>query len=176
MIRRLVATIAALVVGAATAVAADSPLGAWKTVDEKSGKTVSEVQVYDQGGKLFGKIVRLTEPTDANGKPKLCTKCQGADKDQPIVGLIILKGLSADGDRYKGGTITDPEDGKVYKSELWREGDTLRVRGYLGLFYRTQTWQKDQVSRFQRQWTLLPRPSSRRRRPRNLPRRSRARI
>ena len=125
MMRRLVATIAALVVGAATAVAADSPLGAWKTVDEKSGK-----------------IVRLTEPTDANGKPKLCTKCQGADKDQPIVGLIILKGLSADGDRYKGGTITDPEDGKVYKSELWREGDTLRVRGYLGVFYRTQTWQK----------------------------------
>jgi len=142
MMRRLVATIAVLVVGAATAVAADSPLGAWKTVDEKSGKIVSEVQVYDQGGKLFGKIVRLTEPTDANGKPKLCTKCQGADKDQPIVGLIILKGLSADGDRYKGGTITDPEDGKVYKSELWREGDTLRVRGYLGLFYRTQTWQK----------------------------------
>jgi uncharacterized protein (DUF2147 family) len=139
---RLVATLVAILFGAGPAVAADAPLGTWKTVDEKSGKVVSEVEVYDQGGKLFGKIVRLTEPTDASGKPKLCTKCQGADRDKPIVGLVILKDLSAAGDRYKGGTITDPEDGKVYKSELWREGDTLKVRGYLGVFYRTQTWRK----------------------------------
>jgi uncharacterized protein (DUF2147 family) len=137
-----VALVTASVFGAGPAVAADSPLGMWKTVDEKSGKIVSEVQVYDEGGKIFGKIVRLTEPTDAQGKPKTCTKCQGADKDKPIVGLVILKDLSPGGDRYKGGTITDPEDGKVYKSELWLDGDTLKVRGYLGLFYRTQTWQK----------------------------------
>jgi uncharacterized protein (DUF2147 family) len=142
MTRLVAAALGALVVGAGPAVAADSPLGMWNTVDEKSGKVVSEVEVYDRGGKLFGKIVRLTEPTDASGKPKTCTKCQGADKDKPIVGLVILKDLSAAGDRFKGGTITDPEDGKVYKSELWREGDTLKVRGYLGVFYRTQTWLK----------------------------------
>jgi uncharacterized protein (DUF2147 family) len=58
------------------------------------------------------------------------------------VGLVILKDLSASGDRYKGGTITDPEDGKVYKSELWVEDGKLKVRGYLGPFYRTQTWVK----------------------------------
>ncbi len=130
------------VAAAAPALALDNPVGTWKTVDEKTGKVVSEVELYDQGGKLFGKIVRLTEPTDAQGKPKLCTKCQGADKDKPIVGLVILKELSPAGDRYKGGTITDPEDGKVYKSEVWTEGSTLKVRGYLGMFYRTQSWQK----------------------------------
>jgi len=96
-----VTLVTAIVFGAGPAAAADSPLGMWNTVDEKSGKIVSEVQVYDEGG----------------------------DKDKPILGLVILKDLSPGGDRYKGGTITDPEDGKVYTSELWLEGDTLKVRG-----------------------------------------------
>jgi len=74
-----VTLVTAIVFGAGPAAAADSPLGMWNTVDEKSGK------------------------------PKTCTKCQGADKDKPILGLVILKDLSPGGDRYKGGTITDPE-------------------------------------------------------------------
>jgi uncharacterized protein (DUF2147 family) len=128
--------------GAGPAGAGEPIVGKWNTVDEKSGTVVSEVEVYDQGGKIFGKITSLTSPNDAQGKPRTCTKCQGADKDQPIVGLVILRDLSASGDRYKGGTITDPEDGKVYRSELWMEDGKLKVRGYLGPFYRTQTWLK----------------------------------
>ena len=127
---------------AAAASAAAPVVGRWNTIDEKTGKVVSQVEVYDQGGKLFAKIVGLTEPTDAQGKPKTCTKCAGPDKDAPIVGLVIIKGLSLDGDRYKGGTIMDPEDGKVYKAEVWPEDGKLKVRGYLGIFYRTQTWTK----------------------------------
>ena len=126
----------------ALASAAESPVGPWKTVDEKSGKARSEVELYEQGGKLFGKITGLAEPNDQQGKPKICTKCTGADKDQPIVGLVIIKDLSLSGDRYKGGTITDPEDGKVYKAEVWIEDGKLKVRGYVGLFYKTQTWLK----------------------------------
>ena len=124
------------------ALGADAPEGNWNTVDDKSGKVVSEVQIYEQGGKLFGKIVGLTEPTDKDGKPKVCIKCGGADKDKPIVGLIIIKDVALSGDRYKGGTIMDPEDGKVYKAELWTEDGKLKVRGYLGPFYKTQTWVK----------------------------------
>ncbi|HEX7787652.1 MAG TPA: hypothetical protein VF653_15650, partial [Methylomirabilota bacterium] len=70
--------------------AAEPPLGRWKTLDEKTGKIVSEVQLYDQGGKLFGKIVGLTEPNNAQGRPKICSKCTGEDKDKPIVGLVII--------------------------------------------------------------------------------------
>ena len=44
--------------------------------------------------------------------------------------------------RYKGGTILDPEDGKVYKAEVWVEDGKLKVRGYIGFLYKTQTWQK----------------------------------
>src|SRR5262245_51413655 len=127
---------------ASLALAADKPIGKWNTVDDKTGKVVSEVQIYDEGGKLYGKIVGLTDPNDEKGKPKTCTKCQGAEKDQPIVGLVIVKELAAEKDRFKGGTILDPEDGKVYKAEMWTEGDKLKVRGYLGPFYKTQTWTK----------------------------------
>ena len=35
---------------------AESPVGNWKTLDEKSGKVVSEIQLSEQGGKLVGKI------------------------------------------------------------------------------------------------------------------------
>jgi uncharacterized protein (DUF2147 family) len=100
------------------------------------------VEIYDQGGKLFGKIVSLTKPTDEQGQPKICTKCTGADKDKPIAGLVIVKDLGQDGDHWKGGTILDPDDGKIYKAELWVEDGKLKVRGYVGFLYRTQTWVK----------------------------------
>lgn len=72
----------------------------------------------------------------------MCGKCQGADKDKPIVGLVIIRDLVPSGDRYKGGTILDPEDGKVYKAEIWVDDGKLKVRGYAGMLYRTQTWLK----------------------------------
>ena len=132
----------AALIGVGAALAADSPIGQWNTVDDKTGKVRSTVEVYDQGGKIFARITGLADPNDEQGKPRTCTKCQGDDKDKPIVGLVIVKGLGASGDRYKGGTILDPEDGKVYKAEIWVEDGKLKVRGYLGIFYRTQTWTK----------------------------------
>jgi len=128
--------------GVALVFAAESPVGTWKTVDDKSGKVMSTVQVYDEGGKLFGKITGLTEPNDKNGKPKRCTQCTGADKDKPIVGLVIIRDLVSSGDSYKNGTILDPDDGKVYKAEIWVEDGKLKVRGYVGFVYKTQTWLK----------------------------------
>ena len=131
-----------ILLGLGPALAADAPVGKWKTIDDKTGKVVSEVELYDQGGKVYGKIIGLAEPNDAQGKPKTCAKCEGPDKNQPIVGLVIIKDLSSSGDRYKGGTILDPEDGKVYKAEVWDEAGKLKVRGYLGPFHKTQTWLK----------------------------------
>ena len=119
-VRRLlvlpVTMIALLLLGAGPVSAADSPVGRWKTVDEKTGKTRSEVEVYEQAGKLLGRITSIPEPLDKDGKPKTCTKCAGADKDKPIIGLVIIKDLGHDGERFTGGTILDPEDGKVYKA------------------------------------------------------------
>src|SRR4029450_13242827 len=81
----------ALTILVGPALAADAPVGKWKTVDEKSGQVTSEVELYEQGGKVFGKIIGLPEPNDAQGKPKTCTKCPGADKDTPVVALGTLR-------------------------------------------------------------------------------------
>ena len=121
--------------------AAQSPIGKWKTVDEQSGKVTSDVEIYDQSGVLFGKIVGLPEPNDKQGKPKTCIACTGADKDKPVLGLVILRGFKPNGDRYKG-TILDPQDGKVYTAEIWVEDGKLKVRGYVGFLYQTRTWLK----------------------------------
>jgi len=134
--------VATALFGTCTAMAAESPVGQWNTVDDKTGKVRSTVDVYEQGGKIFARITGLADPNDEQGKPRICTKCEGNDKNKPVVGLVIIKDLSASGDRYKGGTIMDPEDGKVYKAEIWVEDGKLKVRGYLGMFYRTQTWAK----------------------------------
>lgn len=140
MTRLLLVSVALVLAATTPAPGAESPLGRWNTVDDKTGKVRSTVEIYENGGRVYGRIVGLVEPNDAAGKPKVCGKCAGEDRDRPVVGLVIVKGLGADGDRYRGGSIMDPENGKVYKAELWVEGDTLKVRGYLGPFYRTQTW------------------------------------
>ena len=55
MMRLLLAAMLIGLAGTPPALAADPPVGRWKTIDEKTGKIVSEVELYDQGGKLYGK-------------------------------------------------------------------------------------------------------------------------
>ena len=127
------------------ALAGGSPVGKWKTIDDKTKKEKSIVEIYEANGKIYGKIVQLLQEKDG-GASKLCTKCTGSDQNKPMIGLVIVKGLTADGDEYTGGTIMDPNDGKVYKCkmEVVEGGNTLKVRGFLGfsLLGRTQVWHK----------------------------------
>lgn len=90
---------------------AQSPIGQWKTIDDETKMEKSIVEIYESGGMLFGKIVRLLQEKDG-GAGKLCTKCEGEDKDKPILGMVIIKNLKKDGDEYKGGTIMDQPKGK----------------------------------------------------------------
>lgn len=115
--------------------------GQWKTVDDETGKTKSIVELYNHKGKVYGKVVQLLLPEDQG---KLCVKCEGKDYNQPIEGLVIVKGLTKNSDNeYEGGTIFDPQKGKEYKCKMWMDKDspnTLNVRGYVAFFYRTQKW------------------------------------
>lgn len=118
---------------------AQEVVGTWKTIDDETGEAKSYVQIYEVKGKLYGKITKLLKES----QDKLCTECTGKDKDKPIVGLTILKNLSKDGEEYGGGTIMDPNNGKVYKCYITLEDkDKLKVRGYIGfsLIGRTQYW------------------------------------
>ncbi|WP_121966012.1 DUF2147 domain-containing protein [Myroides sp. N17-2] len=121
---------------------AQSIVGKWKTIDDNTGKEKSIIEIYEKGGKYYGKVTKLLNPSKADPK---CDNCTGTDKGKPIVGLVIIKDLEKKGNEYSGGKITDPESGKEYKCTVKLNGtDKLDVRGYVGisLLGRTQTWQK----------------------------------
>mgnify|MGYP001210438130 CR=1 FL=1 len=127
-----------LLVFAIPGYADESPVGLWKTIDDDGQTEKSYVQITEKDGTLSGKVVRLLQkPQDT-----LCEECTGERKDQPIVGMEIMWGLTKeeDGKTYTGGKILDPDNGKEYRCKIWREGDTLKVRGYIAFLYRTQTW------------------------------------
>ncbi|MDE2427381.1 MAG: DUF2147 domain-containing protein [Burkholderiales bacterium] len=125
----------------------DSPTGLWKSIDDKSGKPKALIRITEIGGELQGRIEKLFLEPDAEKEPK-CVKCEGVNKDQPIIGMTILFGLKKDGDEYNGGKILDPGNGKLYSSKLTliENAKKLNVRGYIGapLFGRTQTWIREQ--------------------------------
>ncbi|MGO3182159.1 MAG: DUF2147 domain-containing protein [Aequorivita sp.] len=116
--------------------------GKWNTIDDNTGEARSVVEIYKQDGKIYGKIVEIF---DASKRDKVCTECPGDDKGKPLLGLVILKDLKKDGSEYNGGTIMDPDNGKVYKSYIELDGaNKLKVRGYIGfsLLGRTQYWER----------------------------------
>lgn len=125
--------------------AAADVVGTWKTIDDETGKPKSHVRIYvAKNGKYYGKIEKLLNREPGDEDP-ICTVCPEGDyrHDQKIIGMVIVSGLEKKGDTYSGGTILDPKSGKIYTCKMWTEGsDKLMVRGYLGPFYRTQTWHK----------------------------------
>ena len=118
-----------------------TPVGRWRTFDDKTGLERGLVAIEPQGGALIGRIVGTTDPQEA---ARVCQECKGARRNQPILGLTILTGMRPDGDGWSGGEILDPETGSVYRCSMQLSGDGVRltVRGYLGvsLFGRSQTW------------------------------------
>lgn len=116
-------------------------VGRWRTVDDKTGQPRSIVRIYEEQGRLFGRIEQSLNPERAGRR---CDKCTDERKDQPIVGMLIIRGLKQDGDEYTGGDILDPDNGKIYRCKLRLKDNKnmLAVRGYLGtsLFGRSQEW------------------------------------
>ena len=139
-------TLLILALSAVPAFAADlsSPVGEWRTIDDATGAARALVRIYQHDGALFGLV---EQPLAKDGHPN-CDACTDDRRGKPIVGMDIIRGLQADGDHWDGGTILDPENGKVYRCTLTLRdgGQHLAVRGYIGisLFGRSQTWVRKQ--------------------------------
>lgn len=124
-----------------------TPIGKWKTIDDKSGKAKSIVAIWEDGGKYYGKVEQLLDPKPDDPNP-VCKKCPGDLKDQPILGMRIMWDLKKEGDLWSGGKILDPDNGKTYRCNLSlaEGGKKLQVRGFIGiaLLGRTQTWIREE--------------------------------
>jgi uncharacterized protein (DUF2147 family) len=125
---------------------AQSVIGLWKTIDDNTGEEKSHIQIYEENGKLYGKVVAfLRKTSDPNS---VCSKCSDSRKGQKIMNMIIIKDMFLKDGFYQGGKILDPEKGKEYGCKLWMQqgnNNILEVRGFLGgisALGRTQRWQR----------------------------------
>ena len=125
------------------AFAADAtPVGVWKTIDDKTGQPKSIVEITEQNGELTGVVKEVLQ--SEQGKNPVCKECEGDRKDKPVVGMQIIWGMKKDDDQWDGGHILDPHNGKTYgcKMHVLDGGAKLEVRGFIGfsLLGRSQTW------------------------------------
>ena len=123
-----------------------TPVGHWQTVDEKTKEVKSQIHIVDTDGVVSGKIEKLLRKEAK--QDALCTECSDDRKDQPMLGLEIIRGArKAEGkDVWEDGKILDPENGKNYTLRMTpiEGGQKLEVRGSFGPFGRTQTWTRVQ--------------------------------
>lgn len=98
----------------------------------------AQVEIYEQNGKMNGKIVWLEKGPDTKDVHNKDEKL----RSRKLMGVNILSGLTKKDDKWEGGRIYNPKNGKNYKCAIWLDGDKLKVRGYIGFLYETQTWKR----------------------------------
>ena len=140
----LIAAITFLVLTTHAFAANDTPVGYWKTVDDKTGEVLSIVQIYQADNALQGKIVKIM-PVLGQKVTDRCVKCEGDLYNARMLGMVILWGMQqVDSSTWSGGRVLDPKSGNIYNGKMTLEdnGKLLNLRGYIGipLFGRSETW------------------------------------
>ena len=122
-------------------VSGQSVLGRWKTYDIFD-RAVEEsiVHIYKSENQLFVKIDKIIPEEHVND---ICENCTGKEKDQPILGMLILEGAVFHEGVWKGAQILNAKNGKRYGCHIsLEEKDLLKVRGFIGypIFGKTLFW------------------------------------
>jgi uncharacterized protein (DUF2147 family) len=112
-------------------------VGKWLSED-KEGIT----EIYEQGGKFYGKIVWIKKATDDKGAPLKDTENPDHKlRQRSLQELVIINNLSYTNKEWINGSVYDPKSGKTYSCKLWLTNDnTLNLRGYAGIFHSTEVW------------------------------------
>jgi uncharacterized protein (DUF2147 family) len=120
-----------------------SPVGLWQSIDDATGKPRAQIRIDPVGDVLTGRIVSSNQPTIA-GVVQRCERCTDERKNQALIGMELIRNLRQVGKEpvWAGGEILDPDKGTTYRLQisLQEKGKKLQVRGYIGPFFRNQTW------------------------------------
>ena len=131
----------ALTAAATGASAQLTPVGLWRSIDDKTGQAKAEIRITAQAGGILSGVVEKALIT--TGDPT-CDLCTDDRKGQPKLGMEIIRGArkSESKDVWEEGKILDPENGSTYALRLTpiEGGKKLEVRGSIAFFGRTQTW------------------------------------
>jgi len=122
-------------------------LGYWYTAQNET-----QLEIFLRDGLYCGRIVWLAAPYYPADDEEAFTARRDREnpdpelRSRPIIGLVFIEGLAYAGkNRYRGGTLYNPDNGKTYKCSVTLESsDELRLRGYIGLpaLGRTETWRR----------------------------------
>jgi uncharacterized protein (DUF2147 family) len=143
----IAAALVALIGGGQALAAEPSAEGLWQALDDQTHEPTVWFLIRNHDGIYDGQIVRMY-PKPGQRMDVVCDQCKDDRHDKPWLGLDIIRGMKRDGLNYSDGTILDPRNGNVYsaKMTLQPDGQTLVVRGYLGISLFGQD----------RYWTRLP--------------------
>ncbi len=119
-----------------------SPIGTWITVSDKTHDRSGMVNIYERNGKLYGKVIKIF-PGSGRNPAAICDQCPAPFKNKPVMNMVILWDFIPQQEGVWGnGHIMDTKTGDIYQSTLTliEGGKQLQVRGYWGIFWRTQVW------------------------------------
>lgn len=137
--------LAAILFSSCTFANNNSAIGFWHTIDDKTGKTLSVVQIWQKNNILHGTIVKIY-PVLGQKVTDKCIACRDDLQNKPILGMNIIYDMQQQEDnQWSGGKVLDPKSGNVYSGKITLvDKQHLKLRGYVvfPLFGRSEVWDR----------------------------------